>query len=565
MGGSAAVGGSAMDVAFARSRALVVVVSTGALLLAALGLGSCGGGSGGSGGGGAEPPPVGEPPVFSTATAVRVSAATPFASNCLDVPATETAYVNAEVEPHLAIDAVNPNHLVAAWQQDRLSNGGTKGLVTAVSVDGGLTWSRPQASPFAQCAGGTLARVSDPWVAVHGTSAFQIGIAFTGAALAAGSRSTVLVSKSIDGGSTWGPVATLIDDDGNRFFNDKESLTIDAVDPRHVYAVWDRLDVTEHGVTMLARSTDGGSTWSAPVPIYDPGAGRQTLGNVAVTTADGKVHVFFTELGAAAGNPGVTEGSLNVIHSTDKGVTWSTPSRIAQLLTVGTRVPEQTALVVRDGGALGTFAANPVDGTLYAAWQDSRFTGGARDSIALAASTDGGMTWSAPVRVNASETVPAFTPTLSVLASGLVGVMYYDFRQAGTVSFRPTDVWLAVSRDGTSWRETRLAGNFDLLDAPNAGGLFLGDYHGLVGNGGTFVALYARVNTGDPSNRTDVFADRANGDAIALIGTTGPASAQKTAPPAWTTEAAEKVSTRLGSIREKRMRHWQGARDPAPE
>jgi hypothetical protein len=141
--------------------------------------------------------------------------------------------------------------------------------------------------------------------------------------------------------------------------------------------------------------------------------------------------------------------------------------------------------------------------------------------------------------------------------------MYYDFRQAGSTGFRPTDVWLAVSRDGTSWRETRLAGNFDLLDAPDAGGLFLGDYHGLAGNGATFVALYSRVNTGDVANRTDVFADRVNGDEIARSGV--PGASQKTAAPVWTAEAAARVAERVTSIRDKRMRKWQDRRELAPE
>ena len=457
--------------------------------------------------------------MFTTATAVRVTGPTPFSANCLAVPAGATAYANAEVEPHLALDPTNPNHLVAAWQQDRLSDGGARGLATSVSVDGGATWSTPQAPPFTQCAGGAFARVSDPWVAVSSSTVLQIGIAFNGAALAVGARSAVLVSRSTDGGATWGPAITLVDDDGTRFFNDKESLTIDSTDPRYVYAVWDRLDPSEHGVTLLARSTDGGVSWSPAVPIYDPGAGRQTIGNVAVTTPDGAVHVFFTELGPAAGNPAVTEGSLAVIRSIDKGVTWSAPTRVAQLLAVGTRVPSQTSITVRAGEVLGAFAASPADGTLYATWQDSRFTGGTHDAIVLSRSTDGGNTWSTPVRVSANAAVPAFTPTLAVLPGGLVGVTYYDFRQAGTPTFQPTDFWLAVSRDGTAWRETRLAGNFDLLDAPNANGLFVGDYQGLTGDGSNFVASYARTNTGDTANRTDVFADRVNGDAIATSGT----------------------------------------------
>jgi len=39
----------------------------------------------------------------------------------------------------------------------------------------------------------------------------------------------------------------------------------------------------------------------------------QTIGNVAVTTPDGAVHVFFTELGPAASNPALTEGHLAVL------------------------------------------------------------------------------------------------------------------------------------------------------------------------------------------------------------------------------------------------------------
>lgn len=538
------------------------------ILLVALALASCGGGGGGGGGSGGgvppPPPPLLEPPVFTTPTAVRVTRPTPFSAACLPVPAGATAYANAEVESHLAINPSNPNHLVAAWQQDRLSDGGARGLATAVSVDGGATWSTPQASPFTQCAGGVYARASDPWVAVSGTAVLQIGIAFSGAALAVGARSAVLVSRSTDGGATWGPAVALVDDDGNRFFNDKESLTIDSTDPRYVYAVWDRLDSSEHGVTLLARSTDGGASWSPALPIYDPGAGRQTIGNVAVTTPEGVVHVFFTELGPAAGNPAVIEGNLAVVRSTDRGVTWSAPTRIAQLLAVGTRVPSQTSIVVRAGEVLGAFAASPVDGTLYAAWQDSRFASGARDAIVLARSTDGGSTWNAPVTVNANTAVPAFTPTLAVLPGGLVGVTYYDFRQAGTPTFQPTDFWLAVSRDGTTWRETRLAGNFDLLDAPNANGLFVGDYQGLSGDGSTFVASYVRTNTGDTANRTDVFVDRVNGDAIATSGTVAGSFAQKTAVPAWTRSAGEQVSKHLSEIRERRSAKWRAWRESQP-
>jgi hypothetical protein len=539
-------------------------VITAALLIIATTMTSCGGGSSGANGNEPPPPPQ-EPTVITTPTAVRVTAATPFNAGCLAVPAGATAYVNAEVEPHLAINPSNPNHLVAAWQQDRMSDGGARGLATSVSIDGGTSWSQPQAAPFSRCAGGSFDRVSDPWVAVGGSAVFQIGIGFNGGVLAAGARSAVLVSRSIDGGLTWGPATHVADDNGALFFNDKETLTIDSTDPEYVYAVWDRIDTSDHGPTRLARSMDAGLTWLPATTIYDPGNERQTIGNMAVTTPDGIVHIFFTELGPSASDPAQTEGHVSVIRSTDKGASWSAPTRIAELLAVGTTVPGQAQLSVRAGEILGTFAADPRDGTLYAAWQDSRFTGGAFDAVALAWSADGGFTWSAPIRVNADPSVPAFTPTLAVLPSGWIGVTYYDFRQAGTATYRPTDAWLTASSDRTIWRETRLAGNFDLLDAPDANGLFVGDYQGLSGDGSTFVTLYARTNNGDASNRTDVFSDRVNAVSIVTPAATIADASQKSGAQGWSGGARDRVARHLSAARAARHAQWRAWRGSVAE
>src|SRR5580765_8797917 len=50
-----------------------------------------------------------------------------------------TNYVNAEVEPWVAVNPANPSNLIGVFQQDRWSNGGARGLVTAVSSNGGTT------------------------------------------------------------------------------------------------------------------------------------------------------------------------------------------------------------------------------------------------------------------------------------------------------------------------------------------------------------------------------------------------------------------------------------------
>lgn len=525
-------------------------------MLAACGGGgsSSGGGSSGGGGGdgGSSPPPAPAPPVFTTPTAVRVSQPTPFRAGCLAIPGGSTAYVNSEVEPHLAVDPSNPNHLIAAWQQDRLSDGGAQGLAGAVSVDGGITWSAPRALPFSQCAAGDYQRASDPWVSVSASSAFFIGIAFSANP---SPRSAVLVSRSGDGGFNWGAPVVLADDDASVYFNDKETITADSTDARNVYAIWYRFDGDGICSDRFARSQDGGISWEPAFTIYEPDVNAQNLGHVILVSPDGTVHNFFTEL--TEDSAGHVSGRLKVMSSSDQGSSWSSPTLIGELLAVETRDPARPGVAVRGGEAIGSFAVNPVDGTLYAVWQDSRFTSGAHNAVVIAWSRDGGKTWTSPVAINADLAVPAFTPAVAVLPNGTIGVTYYDFRMASTLDTRPTDFWIAFSRDGDSWRELRLAGNFDLLNAPSAQtGRFLGDYTGLVAQGtGTFVSLYSRVNNGDTANRTDVFADRT--DATTVAGAVSPGAGyvlQKTRAPVWNEAAQGRVERHLAQVFDERRR-----------
>jgi hypothetical protein len=452
-----------------------------------------------SGSNGATPPEP--PPVDPTLPdpQYRVSYLSPFAAGC-DGAQAGTVYPNAEVEPMVAVDPSRPGRLIGVWQQDRWSNGGARGNLTGFSVDGGRTWSQ-RAAPFSRCTGGDQARVSDPWVAISPDGvAYQCAIAFTGQTLSPGSSGAVLVSRSADGGDTWGPAVTL-SRGGADFFDDKESITADPVDSRYVYVVWDRLDPGGHGPAWLSRTADGGGTWEPARVIHDPGATSQTINNQIVVLPDGTLVDFFTRLDGSA-----SPQTLAVIRSTDKGLTWSGPFAISAVQAVGTLDPE-TGAPIRDAAVLGAIAVGP-DGSLVAAWQDSRFSGSQRDGIALSRSADGGRTWSTAVRVNRDPTVAAFVPSVAVRSDGTIGVTYYDFRSnTGDRTTLPTDYWLARSADGgATWRESRVAGPFDLAIAPVAGGLFLGDYQALVTAGEAFVPFYAATSGGDLENRTDVFA-----------------------------------------------------------
>jgi hypothetical protein len=461
-------------------------------------------------GGGGSPSPTAPAPGAPAPPERALSGGTPFGA-CGG--AGGTLFAGAEVEPHLAADPRDAGHLVAAWQQDRWSNGSARALMAAASFDGGGTWS-VHALPFSACAGegagrgAEYLRTSDPWLAFGGDgTVFASAISTAGGSFTPGSRNAVLVSRSADGGRTWSDPATLIRD-GAAFFNDKETVTADPLDARFVYAAWDRLAPDGTGASYLARSTDGGATWEAPRVIDDPGPGAQTIANLVRVLPDGTLACMLVRL--VGSEDRVTDAAIEVVRSGDRGATWSAPIRVAAMQPLGARDPV-TGRAIRDGSILAQMAVAP-DGALAVVWQDGRFTG-ARDAIALARSTDGGRTWSAPVRVNPDASTTAFTPQVHVRSDGTLGVGYYVLpagRPEGLAI--PADFRLAQSSDGTHWTESTVSAAFDLALAPETTeGLFLGDYTGLASAGADFLPLYAR--TVSAANRTDIFFARVSGAA----------------------------------------------------
>jgi hypothetical protein len=454
-----------------------------------------------SGGGGS---PASAPAAPALAADSPVSGFSPFTPGCEGGGG--TPFLNAEVEPHLVVDPRDANHLVAAWQQDRFSNGSAQGLLAAASFDGGASWTI-HALPFSACAGegaargGEFLRATDPWLAfgADGT-VFAIGLATRGGSFAAGSTNAILVSRSLDGGRTWSDPVALIRD-GAAFLDDKETITADPIDARFVYAVWDRVDASSQGPAYFARSLDRGLTWEAARVIDDPGTNAQTIGNVVRVLPDGTLVCLLTHL--VGDEDQVTAATLEVLRSGDRGVTWSAPIRIASLQALGAHDPV-TGKPIRDGSIVAQMAVAP-DGTLAVAWQDGRFSG-LHDSVALARSRDGGLTWSQPVRVNADPAATAFTPQVHARSDGTLGVGYFTLRERGDPGTIPADYRLAQSPDGEHWSETTVSAPFDLSLAPTAdgGAPFLGDYMGLTSAGSDFLALYVRT-TGSLADRTDVF------------------------------------------------------------
>jgi hypothetical protein len=468
---------------------------------------------------------------FTVSPLVTISGPSPFAG-CDISGQSGTNYLNAEVEPWVAVNPANPANIIAVWQQDRWSNGGARGLVAGVSHDGGLTWSETFAH-FSECSGGTPAnggdfqRASDPWVSFSPNGdAYQISLSINDS----NAISAVLVSKSTDGGDTWSEPTTLVRNDGGVapfLFNDKESITADPTNSNNVYAVWDRSRFpsdranfnAQHafsfrGDIVFSRTTDGGTSWEPAREIFHPLANEGAIGNQILVLPNGDLVDLFTLTRGAGFKPPQFFQAL--IRSTDKGLTWSSPIIIAKQPHIGAFDPD-TGRPIRAEGFINDYAVDPNNGNLYVAMQDSAFTG--VDEIAFTMSTDGGFTWSTPIHINQTPRNPnsadeqAFVPSVKVASDGTIGVAYYDFRNNTPDPGVPTDYWLvhchASCDNAANWgNEVRLTdASFDMEQAPAARGpfgFFVGDYEGLATSGLEFRTVFAEVNNGDPSNRTDI-------------------------------------------------------------
>jgi hypothetical protein len=496
-------------------------------------------------------------PAANEGPPVAVSGASPIAACDGDQPGSGINFVNSEIEPWMSLargdgpdaDGVVDDNLVAAWQQDRWSNGGSEGIVSAFSRDGGATWTTNATTRSSICTGGTPAnggnyeRASDPWVdfSPNGTAYLMTLSVDSNPGGFGTSPNAMLVMRSTNGGATWGNPITLKRDENANVLNDKNTLTADPNDPSFVYAVWDRLvappsgnpnphpfenSPASRGPTWFSRTTNGGASWEPARLIFEPGTINQTIGNQIVVLPDnarfnGELVDLFDLIQGVTNRPPGRGFSLQVIRSTDNGATWSKKAitvdrhNTFQGLVVDPDDPNTATRPVRTGDIIPQITVDRNSGAIYVVFQDSRF--GPRSSIAFTQSLDGGLTWSPTTKINKTPTTinlgnqQAFNPVASVLDDGTIGVRYSDFRNnppdvatLGTDEFivhcHPTTPTACANEAnwGSEVRTTDVT--YNMRQAPFARGWFIGDYVGLDNDGEDFLPFWTQPFGADPAN-----------------------------------------------------------------
>lgn len=279
----------------------------------------------------------------------------------------------------------------------------------------------------------------------------------------------IVVMRSLDGGKSWGGLAPR---DNIPYPVSQKTLISGigchvAIGPRgEVYITW--YD-NQLNALMQSKSTNRGATWSLAVPIAAitgnnlPFAG-ESFRNLSIPTtavdAQGTVYVAAASLNSA-GRP-----------------------LLGNLGQIGRQIKAGTLSVKSLQEMLSTKKANNLAGKDYKAGGDGLGPMSGSD-IVLFKSTNGGRSYSGPVRVNqdpGNGDADQFQPWMAVTPSGQVNISFFDRRNDPANYF--IDTYLARSEDGgRTFTDRRVSQRMwdPAVNAPTSvSGKFIGDYQGLV-------------------------------------------------------------------------------------
>jgi hypothetical protein len=424
-----------------------------------------------------------------------------------DVPALPGSEPDTLVEPDVAVSPLNSDIAVAVAHDGRYPDGGAVGIEYSWTHDGGASWHHQPLPGVTTTTGGrTWTRASDPVAAFAPDGAVYVStLVFD-----AGCNSGVVVSKSSDGGRTFAAPTVAHRSSDCAISDDKNWLVVDAgaKSPHkgRLYQFWtpfltDMFGNADGSPQAVVWSDNGGSTWSTPVNVSAPHANTQN--SQPMVRANGTIVDAYIDYGPNSSAEGPEVGDL---RAAVRGQ--AVPHHLVRPTAAATTYPVLTTRVSTDGGttwkAGGTVTRDlgngPPDfrcclpsttidastGRMYAAWNSIDAT-----MVKLSSSTNG-VTWTAPVVVNAPD--PALLGvSADVSAWGGTVAVSYGLTNKNTTKGRFGRQFLATSRDGGTHflTATAVGPQINYAYAAQAGGIFPGDYIGSAMSPSRLYAVWA--------------------------------------------------------------------------
>lgn len=418
-----------------------------------------------------------------------------------DDPAALPATQRGQAEPHVARSPVNPDVLLATFQEGRLAEGAAVGCGYAWSRDGGFTWTRSLIPDLTFASGGRFLRATDPVAAIGPQGDFYLNtLAFVDNTA---NQTAIVVSRSMDQGNSWSRPITVFESQTGAASLDKNWIAVnDTPGARNA----GRLAVTWSVFTPTAVylqssiSDDRGATWSAPANLTPVTSVNQSTQPVFLP--DGALLVpYVTFLNTS---PGSLAFRIETKVSGDGGRTWPTNAVVAVNNVLGWDDPD-----LRDGVYLIGSAVARTTGDAFISYT-AVVDGSPR--VLVTKSSNRGATWSAPRVVSDNPAgVSVMNPAVAVTPDGRRVTLVWMDRRHSTAGLPAVDHYAAVSLDGgNTWQPNlRLTDkSSDIrLAPPTSRGYMLGDYLGLVAPTDSelsAVAVWCDTRTGN----SDPFATR---------------------------------------------------------
>lgn len=320
---------------------------------------------------------------------------------------------DAANEPTIAVDPTNHSRMAIGWRQFDTITSNFREAGYAFTTDNGATWTKSKIDP------GVFR--SDPVLDVNATGGFFYNSLM--------GNFTSQVFPSGDGGATWGAGVFA-------YGGDKQWMTIDkggSGGSGFLYQAWSTAG-NNYAPNTFNRSPDGGGSFQAPYLIPN----SPIWGTLAVAS-DGTVYVA-----------GMSAGVNYVARSTNAKSAGSTPTF--------------TVTAVNLGGSIRLGGPNPA-GLLGQIWIGVDRSNGPRAGwvyllasvqsandpvdVMFSRSTDGGQTWSSPVRVNddpSGNHAWQWFGTLSVAPDGMLEAVWNDTRASADSSM--SALYYSYSVDG---------------------------------------------------------------------------------------------------------------------
>jgi hypothetical protein len=290
------------------------------------------------------------------------------------------------------------------------------------------------------------------------------------------------VAKSSNNGATW--TITQSGDPGPGALADKNHFMVDnsITSPYqgYLYNAWTLFyGSSGNQKVFINRSADGGATWSAPQNISNALGSYLDQGVNIQTGPNGEVYVAWAVYAPSFGD----ESAIGFAKSTNGGTTYTAPVTAIN----GIRGIRSTGC----GKSMrsNSFPSMAVDnsfgpnrGTIYIVWTNVGTPGintGTDVDVYIIKSSNGGTTWSTPVKVNGGPTGVGKKHYFGWITcdpkTGTLNVIFYDDRN---VSSTQVEAWVATScNGGANWTDFRVS---DVAFTPNVGtGGYFGDYLGI--------------------------------------------------------------------------------------